>query len=429
MRVGILLLALNILFTPIFGQKIDVSFRTLDINHGLYFVPNTMKPFSGNAGEKFPEGKKKMIIPIKDGKINGTIKGWAKNGQKIFEGKYTNGVSNGTEIQWYASGQKKLEVQYTNGEAHGVCTEWFKTKAKKSEGYFNHGKEEGDHFWWYSNGAKDQVIPYKNGKANGTVKHWTQKGQLKLQSNYKDGLQHGSSTEWHTNGQKILESHYDMGKEDGTFLSWSKSGLLLGKQVFAQGVLKEDYNYRSGNIRVKGGYTQVYNTPDSFFQVDISGDKVIRMNSSDIIYVVDTKYLQLLNSNLKNYFGESYATAEEEEAILNDFYEKEISYIREKTAFDIDVKKELLTTANGKKYIYWHFISPSSQDEKQTDKTVQEEHYVSMICNQEILNLYSLVTKKDTPAENVALLKRIAENIVIKSERIDLNSVLKQANQ
>ena len=63
MRVGILLLALNILFTPIFGQKIDVSFRTLDINHGLYFVPNTMKPFSGNAGEKFPEGKKKMMVP------------------------------------------------------------------------------------------------------------------------------------------------------------------------------------------------------------------------------------------------------------------------------------------------------------------------------------------------------------------------------
>ncbi len=428
MRVGILLLVLNLLFTPVFGQKINVSFRTLDINHGLYFVPNTMKPFSGNAGEKFPGGKKKMVIPIKEGKINGTIKEWAKNGQKIFEGEYTNGLSHGKEKQWYANGKKKLEIQYTNGEANGVCTEWFKTETKKSEGYFDNGLEEGDHHWWYSNGAKDQIIPYKGGKANGTVKHWDQKGQLKLQNDYKDGLQHGSSAEWHANGQKILEGHYNLGKEDGTFLSWSKSGLLLGKQVFDQGILKEDYNYRSGNIRVKDGYAQVYNTPESFFQVNVSGDKVIHMNSSDIIYVVDDKYLQLLNYPIKKYFERDFPEAEEE-AILNFYFEKESQYIREKTAFDIKAEKELLTTANGKKYLYWHFVSPSSQDEKQTDRTVQEEHYITMICNQEILNLYTMTTKKDTPTQNLQLLKKIAESVHIQSERIDLNAVLKNANK
>ncbi|MDG1807505.1 MAG: hypothetical protein P8I27_06370 [Pirellulaceae bacterium] len=52
----------------------------------------------------------------KDGKYDGTVTVWFKNGQKQYEGTYKDGKENGKVTLWNENGQKQLESTYENGE-------------------------------------------------------------------------------------------------------------------------------------------------------------------------------------------------------------------------------------------------------------------------------------------------------------------------
>jgi antitoxin component YwqK of YwqJK toxin-antitoxin module len=156
------LLLLSLFILPILAQaqKKKIFFYELDLNDGLYFQPNTIAPYTGLAYEEHEKGKKKAHIPIKDGKINGKVKGWEKNGEKIYEAEYKMGVMVGTEKQWYATGAKKLQISYLNGKPDGVCTEWFKNESKKSEGYYTSGK-----------------VFYRRKRSTGLLQKWGSSGE------------------------------------------------------------------------------------------------------------------------------------------------------------------------------------------------------------------------------------------------------------
>ena len=204
-----------------------------------------------------------------------------------------------------------------------------------------------------------------------------------------------------------------------------KKGILVGIQDFAAGRLTKDINYRSGAINTGGAYKQVFNEKQSFFTVDITGETVIPRNSVDITYSVDGQLLQLFNYSLDNYLDGTTEPKNERET-LELFVEKEQAYINRMTDFEIKVEKEWGQTASGSQYLHWHFVSPSSVAKDQKPRTVQREHYITIVCNRQILNLYSVVTNSDDPAAIPEMLKRIAESTQIKSDRIDLNKLIKK---
>lgn len=405
----------------VFSQKKKIQFYELDVKNGLFFQPNTIPPYSGLAYEEHEKGKKKAHIPIKDGKINGKVKGWEKNGKKIYEAEYNMGVQTGTEKQWYATGTQKLEISYVNGKAQGVCTEWFKNGSKKSEGFYSNGKEEGDHYWWHSTGEKDQLVPYKNGVVQGKVLNWYRTGQLKLEKEFKDGLEDGVTSEYFENGQQKSRAEFKNNKPHGETRFWSKKGLLIGIQTFEDGALVKDINYRSGSIHIPEGYLQVFNEKESFFTVKITGEEVSPLKSVDVVYAVDGMFLQLIN-----YSSNLFVDKEEKQAdrdILTSFQTKEVELIKEKTSYNIQVQSEWFTTSKGQQAIHWFFKSPSSEDEEQKPRTVQEEHYISLLCNKQILNLYGIVTNSDKKDEVIAMLKKLSSEVEMKPERIDLNTI------
>ncbi|MEM9820279.1 MAG: hypothetical protein AAF985_04380 [Bacteroidota bacterium] len=417
-----LFLLLVFINAPAKAQKDDVQFRDLDVHNGLLFKPNTMKPFSGTTKERHSNGKKRREVPVKEGKVHGTVKEWARNGNKVSESRYEIGIQVGKEIQWYVQGQKKLEINYVAGKAEGVCTEWFKNGTKKSEGFFMSGKEDGTHYWWYKTGTKDQTVEYKNGMANGPVKHWDINGQLKLENYYKDGKQHGTAKEWHSNGQLILTGQYVEGNEDGEFRQWSKKGQLLGIQTFNNGQLIKDLNYRSGSVQGDDGFFQVFNERNSFFSVAINGDEIIpKWSTKDIIYIVDGQYLEMFNTATSRFYEEKQRLSDE--AILRKYLDYEIAYINEKTASQIKVSSEVGQTSSGQTYIYWHFPSPNDKNQPLSTRKVTKEHYISILCNKQVLSLYSLQTEQDRPQSNQQLLQSIVDKVHQSTERIDLNTI------
>jgi len=359
---------------------------------------NTIGPFSGIATEEHPSGKKKLNIPIKNGKIEGTVREWAKNNKKVYEVQYTNGLKNGVETQWYATGDKKSEMNFQNGLASGTFTEWYKNKQKKSEGLFQNGKEEGVHQWWYSAGQLQQKATYRNGLEEGLVQNWYESGKLRLETEYQKGLKSGRSTEWFFNGKKKVEGDFKEDKEQGETRHWSKKGILVGIQTFEGGRLVKDINYRSGAINFGNGYLQVFNEKESFFTVHVNGGRVNPKNSQkEIIYSVDGQLFQLFNYPLSNVRG-TEITGSNEKEIIEKYVQTEEAYIEKMTEVGIEVKKEWKETKKGIPYLKWSFVSPSSKDAEQKPRTVQQEYYLSFMCNQQILNLYSVVTNSDDPA-------------------------------
>lgn len=407
-----------------FAQKGKVLVYELDQIKGLYYQRNTIDPFTGTAYEEFGNGNKKMNIPIKNGKVHGTAREWNMNGDKVYEASFENGVQVGKETQWYATGDKKVELNYVNGQPDGICTEWHKNGQKKSEGTFRNGKEEGEHNWWFSSGQLDQQVFYKNGLSDGIIKNWYQSGQIKLESHYTTGEKNGPTFKWHQNGQKKSEEQYKLGKSDGEAHFWSKAGIIQGIQIFENGSLIKDINYRSGNINIGDGYLQVFNEANSFFTVPITGDNVRTPERQKIItYVVDGMLLQIFNVSNKN-FVDSLETFDSDDGLLNAYKDYETALVSAtEPDFQYEFNAEFLTLDNEKKVLHWYFKSPSSLDEEQKPRTVQEEHYLSMICNQQVLSLYSAVTNSDDPLKVKKMLFRIANGVIIYENRIDLNEL------
>ena len=427
-RFGLFFLLLFFFSLTVQAQKNKTFFYELDVIRGLLFKPNTIDPFTGTAIDQFPNGKKKMNVPIKNGKIHGSVKEWAQNGKKIYEADYENGLQTGMERQWYANGNKKLEIPYSSGLTNGVCIEWFKNKQKKSEGRFVNGKEEGEHQWWYDNGKTDELVFYKNGLTEGTVRSWHRNGQERLVNEFKNGQKHGSTQEWYANGQLKEESVFSEGKENGELRHWSPKGKLLSLRVYEQGTLIKDFNYRSGNIRKKNGYVQVFNEKESFFTLDVEGEEVLPRRNEAITYAVDGMLLQLFQRSVSELGGEELKDLKEKE-LLDKHLLSEVAYIREMTEYDIQAQQSFGATSSGKPYLFWSFVSPSSEAEKQKARTVQRELYLSFICNNRVLSLYSVITNSDEPEAVEAMLKRVAETLKMEKERIDLNAIVRNIQQ
>ena len=419
-----------LLQSTLFSQhKKNIDWYELDVHHGKLFQPNTIAPYSGTAHEKFGDGSKAKKVPIKDGKVHGTVEEWAMNGEKIAELTYVMGTPEGMEKRWYESGKKKLEATYVNGVIDGVVTEWYKNGRKQSEGYFNNAVEEGDHYWWFNNGMKERLIPYKNGKANGLVKNWHFNGNKRLEGVFKDGLENGVFTEWFINGEISITGTYSMGKKNGVFKTYSKKAILLEQQTYNQGTLIEDLNYRSGNINWSNGYTQVFNGKESYYTVDITGPDVYpRESTQDIIYVVDRYFLQLLNTPI-DLFQKTDLSVKDDQEILKKFVSFESKYIEEKSGNKIEVVSKPGTTTTGIPYIHWHFKATPKENMPITPRTVKEEHYISLLCNKEILSLYGLVTKVNDPEAVQQMLIKVANTTKILNERIELNALNRQLHK
>jgi antitoxin component YwqK of YwqJK toxin-antitoxin module len=423
MQKWILLILTNlIVFQAQAQQKKRINFYELDVIKGLYFQPNTIKPYSGTAFDKFPNGKKRMEMPIKDGKINGASKEWSDKGKKVLERNFTMGVPNGTEKQWYPDGEKQVELNYVNGKVEGTAMEWYKSGQKKSEGIFKNGKEQGEHKWYFNQGQVDQVVKFENGLAQGVVKMWFLSGKLKKESNFKNGMKDSLTTEWFENGEKFFEGSFREDKPDGKSFNWTKKGKLIKEELHDYGKLIESKNYLSGTIFTGNGYLQVFNEMNDFFKVKILGTSVKARKADEITFIIEGNLVQIFNQASSLFFDKKNVEQDEIEK-LKQFVEKESAYIKSATKFEIEVKKEVKKNTSGKDYMHWQFASPSSQAVDQKLRTVQEEHYISFICGDRILSLYGVVTNNDKSEDVVNILQRIANSLKVEKERIDLNAL------
>lgn len=417
------IIVFSLLFSvQLLAQK-KAPLADLDLQRdGKYYQRNHMEPFSGVAFEDFDNGKKKSRAEFKNGKLNGKVTTWHETGEKATLVNYKNGISTGTEMHWYDTGVKKLEVNYDEaGLAFGVCKEYYTDGKLKSEGEYVKDLEEGLHKWYFKSGDLDQTVVYKEGMANGKVKHYYDGGKMKMDADYKDGTPHGKVLLFFENGKKKKETNYVAGKEEGKDFLWSKKGLLLEERTYKNGEEIEYKNYRSGAIKTKRGFVQVFNEKESFFTIHVSSDEWVRTRASrDITYVVDNFVLQLFNTPISSFAS---GNGLQDSNILMKHMEYEKAFIEKGTNAQIDIQHKF-DNYKGGSYLHWSFENPELKDiANPTRRTVVKEHYFTFVCNQEVLTLYVPQTKSNNESKILKDIKKIADSLEIKSERVDMNEL------
>ncbi len=420
----LLLFCLTTIFA--FGQKNKkIPLSELDQIRGLYFQRNTIPPFTGKAISKYRNGQKQREISFKDGKMHGKAFEWDQFGEKIFQAEYENGMQVGTEYQWYNNGNVKVEVSYVDGTLEGMAKEFYTDGKKQSEGLFTNGMEEGSHKWWHKNGNLEQEIPFVNGKAEGTIKKYHENGKLKFEGEYLAGQKNGISREWFDNGKKESEGKFVADKEDGEASFWDRTGRLIEQRIYENGSLIQKKNYRSASVNVRGGYRQVFNESGANFSVKIAGKDIKHINK--FTYLSDNRVVQLLVTPLKDFYTKNDNSTR---TILEQHLEHEKKVIEEKKRIEIkNIQKKYEKTSSGQEFLYWTFDSPFKNMKTATGRTLQEEHYVSMVCNDYVLLVYAPLSNSDSKTALQQYLKKTMDSVRIEKEAIDINALARRANR
>jgi len=78
------------------SEKIEseerVTTEDLDFRDNIAYLPNEDMPFTGRYETYYPNGNKKGVAHIKDGKFDGLMTLWDENGQKNYEKIIKDGI-------------------------------------------------------------------------------------------------------------------------------------------------------------------------------------------------------------------------------------------------------------------------------------------------------------------------------------------------
>ena len=267
----------------------------------LIYVPNQEKPYTGwivmswkstweqqvtlhRRWEKVDahgDWDDQYFFQVRDGKVHGTYTRWLSSGQKIAEGRFTEGYADGTWTSWHENGQKAGEGTYKNGGRDGAWTFWHDNGQKEAEGLYKNGGRDGAWTSWYDNGQKE---------AEGTYKHDLTPEDRKRRIDSETALsdlsernnrnwfsslgyaKQGMWTSWYDNGQKRSEGTYKNGERDGAWIFWTEDGeqeeVWFGKSNFvsadppggeiaANGTITITFDNAPADITVSAGTVRV----------------------------------------------------------------------------------------------------------------------------------------------------------------------------
>lgn len=195
--------------------------------------------------------------------ITGPYTVYYKNGKKMREGHYVDGLKDGFWTRWFANGQKNAEGVYKLGRLEGLWRMWNIDGSNMNETFFRKGRLEAilsdikddksnaveDHnadkternIWlvWDKKGNLKSQVMLVNGKKEGAWVSWDDKGKREMIGFYKNDKREGIwKTFWLDEAEtKRSEGLYRKGKKDGVWTFWDKYGNKVKEEYYKQGKL------------------------------------------------------------------------------------------------------------------------------------------------------------------------------------------------
>ncbi len=431
------------------GKKVMVFDLDLQRN-GLYYQRNTIDPFDGVAYDMWDEKKKRGEVRFKKGKLHGKSIEWNREGVKVIEANFKDGLKDGEEIQYYSNKKKSSVINYTAGLLNGEYVEWYDNGKLKGKGKYVNDKEVGEHIWYFTSGQKDQLVPYENGVVNGLVKNWHTNGKLKkeaayisgsktgkhneyydtgkpsITSTYKNGLLNGQEIKYYENGQKSYEGNWADSMRQGKHTWYSMNGEVRERHTHNDDgdVIKVE-NFRTGRLSLRNGYAHVFNTPGAYTYFLIQGKKVRTIAAAPHAYYIDNKILELrsihhseLNTNINSLPAQ---LLKQELDQLSSEYDTTI----------VAPAVETITNANSKSVMFYSIEIPKAKRISKNGNTITHENLFLATINERVLVLRSPSVSgrgNCSPVESKELLHQVFKTLQVSERPYEINALLKKLN-
>jgi antitoxin component YwqK of YwqJK toxin-antitoxin module len=128
---------------PTFGQTVDVSKTQKITNNGVEITTFEEKPLTGFLTEKYPNGKPKSWISMKDGIANGQWQEWLENGNLRYNAYWKDGKGHGLWQYFHENGKLKYEESYIMDIPNGISRQYYDNGQLKSDFFWLEGKKQG----------------------------------------------------------------------------------------------------------------------------------------------------------------------------------------------------------------------------------------------------------------------------------------------
>ena len=176
-----------------------------------------------------------------------------KDGSKIYEGDFIDGLETGVFTYFYHDGTVRIRNTYSvpgkqclheaydekghllaRGEynqrnRHGLWHFYNEDGILLKQASYNMGVKDGTHIIFEHNGDTAEVVTWKNGHRNG--RWWKRMGKKGyLLGNYVRGGLDGKIVEYNDDGKLVREGHYRDGLKHGTYRFFENSGLVIDEQ-------------------------------------------------------------------------------------------------------------------------------------------------------------------------------------------------------
>jgi len=111
----------------------------------------------------YEDGRPRMLLPYRNGKLHGTEISWYPNGIKGGISKYKLGEYHGPQFGFFESGDTSMVAHYINGVPIGSLKRFYAPNQPKRFTNFNdNGDKHGWEIFWYDNGNVKDSILFRN---------------------------------------------------------------------------------------------------------------------------------------------------------------------------------------------------------------------------------------------------------------------------
>jgi len=183
----------------------------------------------------------KTVSDIVDGKLNGFVIEYKRNGDILSKISYVNDKKNGIAEKFYTNGMLESKTNYIDDKIDGNFEEYYDDEKIKIKGNFVDDKKEGKFIYYYQTGIIKSIKNYKNNDMDGLCIENYEDGSCESRWNIVNRQYDGKFVRFHKNGKILSECCYVNGKMEGMSIQYTTSGNVFLICSYKNGQLTGKY--------------------------------------------------------------------------------------------------------------------------------------------------------------------------------------------
>lgn len=125
-------------------------------------------------------------------------------------------------VDAYPNGAKRMLRSVVDGRAEGLWLEWYESGVPRYMATWRDGKGHGPWVYFHENGHIREHVHVENDVYVGPAEGWHANGQKAFAGYYRDGQRHGTWRRWNERGRIVSTESFDRGTRTSSEASGSR---------------------------------------------------------------------------------------------------------------------------------------------------------------------------------------------------------------